>query len=127
MVKNFARCRALSRVSIVFSWTISEIQNTGLSRLISPWEVVQAHFRKKQTMVINFARSRARVEFRSVFRAPSQKFKIQAIHDVLAHGKSYEHGFMKKCDGHKLCAESSFDRFFVHRLGNSKYWTFPSY
>ncbi|RWW01927.1 hypothetical protein GW17_00035001, partial [Ensete ventricosum] len=74
-----------------------------------------------------FARSRARVEFRSVFRAPSRKFKILAIHVVLAHGKSYELGFTKKRDGHKLCAESSFDRFFVHRLGNSKYWSFPSY
>ncbi|RZS19039.1 hypothetical protein BHM03_00051382 [Ensete ventricosum] len=66
------------------------------------------------------------VEFRSVFRLPSQKFKILAIHDVLAHGKSYEHGLMKKRKGHKLCtksrAESSFDRFFMHRLRNSKYW-----
>ncbi|RWV82781.1 hypothetical protein GW17_00055688 [Ensete ventricosum] len=82
---------------------------------------------QKNTTVINFARSRARVEFRSVFRAPSRKFKILAIHDVLAHGKSYEHGFTKKRDGHKLCAESRFDRFFVHRLGNSKYLSFPSY
>ncbi|RWV77781.1 hypothetical protein GW17_00061349 [Ensete ventricosum] len=57
----------------------------------------------------------------------SRKFKILAIHDVLAHGKSYEHGFTKKYDGHKLCAESSFDRFFMHRLRNSKYWTFQSY
>ncbi|RZS27489.1 hypothetical protein BHM03_00060967 [Ensete ventricosum] len=68
-----------------------------------------------------------RVEFRLVLRAPSRKFKILAIHNVLAHGKSYEHGFMKKHDGHKLCAELSFDRFFVHRLGNSRYWSFPSY
>ncbi|RWW55282.1 hypothetical protein BHE74_00038085, partial [Ensete ventricosum] len=72
-----------------------------------------------------------RVEFRSVFRAPSQKFKILAIHDILAHGKSYEHGFMKKHDGHKLCgkspAESSFDRFFMHRLENSNYSSFPMY
>ncbi|RWW58748.1 hypothetical protein BHE74_00034355 [Ensete ventricosum] len=49
--------------------------------------------------------------------------------NVLAHGKSYEHGFTKKRDGHKLCAksraESSFNRFFMHRLGNSKYWPFP--
>ncbi|RRT32806.1 hypothetical protein B296_00055986, partial [Ensete ventricosum] len=67
-------------VSIGFTCTISEIQNTSHSRCIS-----------------------------------------------LAHGKSYEHGYMKKCDGHKLCAESSFDRFFVHRLGNSKYWPFPTY
>ncbi|RZR80494.1 hypothetical protein BHM03_00006532, partial [Ensete ventricosum] len=58
-----------------------------------------------------FARSRARVEFRSVFRAPSRKFKRLAIHGVLAHGKSYEHGFTKKRDGHKVCAESIFDRF----------------
>ncbi|RWV97296.1 hypothetical protein GW17_00039928, partial [Ensete ventricosum] len=62
------------------------------------------------------------VEFRSVFCAPSQKFKIPAIPEVLAHVKSYEHGFAKKYDGHKLCAKSrvksSFDRFFMHRLGN---------
>ncbi|RWV82507.1 hypothetical protein GW17_00055992, partial [Ensete ventricosum] len=67
------------------------------------------------------------VEFRSIFLAPSRKFKIRAIHVVLAHGKSCEHGFMKKRDGYKLYAESSFDRFLVHRLGNSKYWSFPSY
>ncbi|RWW39235.1 hypothetical protein BHE74_00055458, partial [Ensete ventricosum] len=67
-----------------------------------------------------------RVKFRSVFRAPSRKFKILAIHNVLAHGKSYVHGFTKKYDGHKLCAESSYDRFFVHRLKNLEYWTFPS-
>ncbi|RWW44212.1 hypothetical protein BHE74_00050051 [Ensete ventricosum] len=36
-----------SRVSNDFSCTVSEIQNTGLSLLISPWEVVQARFRKK--------------------------------------------------------------------------------
>ncbi|RWW35678.1 hypothetical protein BHE74_00059364, partial [Ensete ventricosum] len=60
-------------------------------------------------------------EFRSVFRALSRKFKILAIPDILAHGKSYENGFVNKCDGHKLCAKSRFDRFFVHLLGNSKY------
>ncbi|RWW37082.1 hypothetical protein BHE74_00057841 [Ensete ventricosum] len=93
-----------------------------------------------------------RVEFRSVFHAPPRKFKILAILDILAHGKSYEHSFTKKleghilctnraqivrpwfhekCDGHKLCAkcraESTFDRFFVHRLRNSKYRLFPTY
>ncbi|RZS19811.1 hypothetical protein BHM03_00052251, partial [Ensete ventricosum] len=71
-----------------------------------------------------------RVEFQSVVHVPSQKFKILAIPDVLAHGKSYKHSFVKKHDGHKLCAksraESSFDRFFVHRLRNSKYWSFPT-
>ncbi|RZS24664.1 hypothetical protein BHM03_00057760 [Ensete ventricosum] len=58
----------------------------------------------------------AKVEFRSVFRAPSQKFKILAIPDVLAHGMSYKHAFAKKCDGHKNYAkspESSFDWFYV--------------
>ncbi|RZS19204.1 hypothetical protein BHM03_00051567, partial [Ensete ventricosum] len=72
-----------------------------------------------------------RVKFRLVFRAPSQKFKILVITDVLAHGKSYEHGCMKKRDNHKLCTKScserSFDWFFMHRLRNSKYWQFPMY
>ncbi|RWV79220.1 hypothetical protein GW17_00059679 [Ensete ventricosum] len=71
-----------------------------------------------------------RVKFRSVFRAPSQKFKILVIPVFLALGKSYEHGFVKKCDGHKLCtkshAESSFDQFFMYHLGNSKYRPFPT-
>ncbi|RRT41095.1 hypothetical protein B296_00053710, partial [Ensete ventricosum] len=60
------------------------------------------------------------VEFRSIFHAPSPKFKILAIRKVLANGKSYKHGFMKKRDGHKVCtksrAKSSFDQFFMHRL-----------
>ncbi|RZS09285.1 hypothetical protein BHM03_00040354 [Ensete ventricosum] len=43
MVIDIAR----SRVSIGFSCTISENQNTGHYRVISPWEVVQARFRKK--------------------------------------------------------------------------------
>ncbi|RWW06603.1 hypothetical protein GW17_00030055, partial [Ensete ventricosum] len=71
------------------------------------------------------------VKFRSIFHAPSQKFKILAIPNILAHGKLYEHGFMKKHDGHKLCiklhAKSSFERFFNHHLGNSKYWPFTMY
>ncbi|RWW72762.1 hypothetical protein BHE74_00019408 [Ensete ventricosum] len=62
----------------------------------------------------------AKVEFRSVFDAPSQNFKILVIPNILAHGKSYKHGFTKKCDSHKLCAklreELSFDWFFMHRL-----------
>ncbi|RWW51355.1 hypothetical protein BHE74_00042306, partial [Ensete ventricosum] len=47
-----------------------------------------------------------RVEFRSVFGALFGKFKILAIPNVLAHGKSYENGFMKKRDSKKLCAKS---------------------
>ncbi|RZS12126.1 hypothetical protein BHM03_00043520 [Ensete ventricosum] len=57
----------------------------------------------KNSTIIYFA---CRVEFRSVFHATSWKFKILAIPDVLAHGKSYEHGFMKKRNGHKLCTKS---------------------
>ncbi|RZS27148.1 hypothetical protein BHM03_00060578 [Ensete ventricosum] len=36
-VINITRSRALSRVSIGFSCTVSKIQNTGHSRCISPW------------------------------------------------------------------------------------------
>ncbi|RWV78673.1 hypothetical protein GW17_00060313, partial [Ensete ventricosum] len=60
-------------------------------------------------------------EFRLIFRAPSRKFKILAIPNVLTQGKSYEHDPVKKRDGHKLCAKLNFDRFFMHRLRNSKY------
>ncbi|RRT42212.1 hypothetical protein B296_00054284 [Ensete ventricosum] len=55
----------------------------------------------------------------------SWKFKILIIPNVLAHGKSYEHGFMKKRDSHKLCvkwrAKWSFDWFFVQCLENSTF------
>ncbi|RWV94145.1 hypothetical protein GW17_00043343 [Ensete ventricosum] len=78
MVINVAQ----SRVLIGFSCTVSEIQNTGLSRRISPWEVVQARFRKKIRRSLTL---------------------------------------------HEFVRESSFDRFFVHRLGNSKYWQFSKY
>ncbi|RRT35459.1 hypothetical protein B296_00051816 [Ensete ventricosum] len=54
--------------------------------------------------------------FRSIFLAPFMKFKILAIPNVLAYGKSYVYGFTKKYGGHKLCAKSYFDRFFVHYL-----------
>ncbi|RWW76979.1 hypothetical protein BHE74_00014879, partial [Ensete ventricosum] len=67
------------------------------------------------------------VEFRSIFCAPSRKFKILAIPNVLGNGKLYEHGFMKKHDSHKHCAKSSFNRFFVYRLRNSKFKPIPSY
>ncbi|RZS16037.1 hypothetical protein BHM03_00047974 [Ensete ventricosum] len=46
---------------------------------------------------------------------------------LLAHGKSYKHAFVKKYDGHKLCSKTSFDRFFVHRLRNSKYGPLTMY
>ncbi|RRT60669.1 hypothetical protein B296_00032660 [Ensete ventricosum] len=82
-------------------------------------------------MVINFRKVTCKVSFRSIFRAPSQNFKILVIPNVLAHGKSYKHGFLKKYDGHKLHTKSRekshFDRFFVHRLRISKNWPFPTY
>ncbi|RWW81767.1 hypothetical protein BHE74_00009786 [Ensete ventricosum] len=75
----------------------------------------------KNAMVINFTQ----IEFRLIFHASSQNFKIIDIPNVLAQWKSYEHGFMKKRDGHKhyakTCTKSSFDRFFTHRLKILKY------
>ncbi|RRT65724.1 hypothetical protein B296_00000282 [Ensete ventricosum] len=68
-----------------------------------------------------------KVEFRSVFHAQSQKFKILAIPNIISHGKSYEHNFVNKCYSHKLCAKLSFDQFFEHHLKNLKYWSFPTY
>ncbi|RRT61562.1 hypothetical protein B296_00007070 [Ensete ventricosum] len=69
--------------------------------------------------------------FRSIFCAPSRKFNILANPNVLAHGKPYEHGFVIKHDSHKFYVKSSvklrFDRFFMHRLKNSKYWPFETY
>ncbi|RRT33052.1 hypothetical protein B296_00058956 [Ensete ventricosum] len=44
---NIVQCHARSLVSINFSCTISEIQNTGHSQSTSPWEVVRAWFREK--------------------------------------------------------------------------------
>ncbi|RRT37829.1 hypothetical protein B296_00022624, partial [Ensete ventricosum] len=43
----FAKSHAQSRVSISFSCTISEIQNTGHSQRICQWEVVRARFLEK--------------------------------------------------------------------------------
>ncbi|RWW73477.1 hypothetical protein BHE74_00018640 [Ensete ventricosum] len=76
-------------------------------------------------MVINLRKVTCKFEFRSVFRVPTRNFKILAIPNVLAQGKSYEHDFLKKCHGHKLYSKShaklSFDRFFVHRHEILKY------
>ncbi|RWW56826.1 hypothetical protein BHE74_00036428 [Ensete ventricosum] len=47
MVISFARCHTESRVSIDFSCTVSEIQNTGHSRRTSPYEIIQARFCEK--------------------------------------------------------------------------------
>ncbi|RRT56181.1 hypothetical protein B296_00014247, partial [Ensete ventricosum] len=68
------------------------------------------------TTVIKFAK----VEAQLVLYASSQKFKILTIPNVLGHGKSYEHSFMKKYDGYKLCMKLRFDRVFMNHIGNSK-------
>ncbi|RZS29050.1 hypothetical protein BHM03_00062719 [Ensete ventricosum] len=85
---------------------------------------------RKNAMVIYFARSRVQSQVSIGFSCTVLEIQILAIPDVLAYGKSYEHGFTRKCDGHKFCAksraESSFDRFFMHCLRNSKYWSFPT-
>ncbi|RZR92600.1 hypothetical protein BHM03_00020915 [Ensete ventricosum] len=71
MVINIAQ----SRGSISFSRVISEIQNTGHSQRISPWEVVRAWFHEK----IRWSSTLRKVEVRSIFRAPSQKSKVLVI------------------------------------------------
>ncbi|RWW02348.1 hypothetical protein GW17_00034576 [Ensete ventricosum] len=73
------------------------------------------------------AQSHAQSRVSIGFHAPSQNFKILAIPNVLAHGNSYEHGFTKKRNSHKLCVKLSFDRFFVQHLIISKYWPFQMY
>ncbi|RZR93329.1 hypothetical protein BHM03_00021809 [Ensete ventricosum] len=82
-------------------------------------------------MVINFTKSHAQSRVPIGFRAPSRNFKILTIPNVLAHGNLFEHSFVKKHDGHKLCTksrtESSFNRFLMHYLGISKYRPFPTY
>ncbi|RWV86864.1 hypothetical protein BHE74_00044513 [Ensete ventricosum] len=78
---------------------------------------------KKQTL----CKVTHKFEFRFVLRALSQKFKMLAIPNVFPHRKSYEHGFVKKCDDHKLCAKSCFNQFNMHHLRISKYWPFHTY
>ncbi|RRT85578.1 hypothetical protein B296_00001140, partial [Ensete ventricosum] len=68
-----------------------------------------------------------KVDVRSIFCALSHKFKILAIPNIFACRKSYEHGFIKKSYGKKLCEKSRFDRFFIHHLENLKYYTFSMY
>ncbi|RZS27380.1 hypothetical protein BHM03_00060834, partial [Ensete ventricosum] len=75
-----------------FSCNVSKIQNTGHSQRISPWKVVLAWFCEKMQLLSTFGKVTCKVEFRLVFRAPFRKFKILAIPNVLAQGKSYEHG-----------------------------------
>ncbi|RWW43857.1 hypothetical protein BHE74_00050439, partial [Ensete ventricosum] len=63
-------------------------------------------FRKKTRRSKTLREVSCRAEFRSVFSAPSRKFKILATPDVLANKKPYEHDFVIKYNGHKLCMKS---------------------
>ncbi|RWV78108.1 hypothetical protein GW17_00060984 [Ensete ventricosum] len=47
MVINIVQSHVQIRVSIGFSCTVMEIQNTGHSQRIRPWEVARARFREK--------------------------------------------------------------------------------
>ncbi|URE42972.1 hypothetical protein MUK42_33243, partial [Musa troglodytarum] len=62
-----------------------------------------------------------------IFFAPSQKFKILIIPNLLSLGKLYNLGFANKRDGHKVYAKSMFHRFFSHHLKNLKYYPFLTY
>ncbi|RRT39398.1 hypothetical protein B296_00034770 [Ensete ventricosum] len=62
--------------------------------------------------VINFAQSHAQSRVSIDFLCTCQKFKILAIAKLLAHGKSYKHGFAKKCDGHKVARKVEFRSIF---------------
>ncbi|RWW11220.1 hypothetical protein GW17_00025185, partial [Ensete ventricosum] len=60
-----------------------------------------------------------KVEVRSIFQALSQKYEILPIPNIFDYGKSYEYGFMKTRNSHKLCLnsrKSRFDQFFMHCL-----------
>ncbi|RWW54018.1 hypothetical protein BHE74_00039443, partial [Ensete ventricosum] len=118
------------RVRSIFLGPSRNFKILASPNVLAHWKSYEHGFAKKCDGHKLCTKSRS-VEFRSVFRAPSWNFKILAIPNILAHRKSYEHGFVKKHDGHKhgakSRAESSFDRFFVHRLGISKYWSFLKY
>ncbi|RWW66997.1 hypothetical protein BHE74_00025594 [Ensete ventricosum] len=71
---------------------------------------------RKNAMVINFVQSRAQSQVS--IGLSSSVSEIQNTGHSQLHGKSYEHSFAKKCDGHKLFTKSSFDCFFLLRLEN---------
>ncbi|RZS16036.1 hypothetical protein BHM03_00047973 [Ensete ventricosum] len=50
--------------------------------------------------------SRALTHARKGTQAHSPPFPSPSLPKVFAKGKSYEHGFVKKCNGHKLSAKS---------------------
>ncbi|RRT31168.1 hypothetical protein B296_00057604 [Ensete ventricosum] len=89
--------------------------------------MVYQHGFTKNAMVINFAQGRVSIGFSCIVT------KIQNTSNSrrISPRQVVQACIRKKCDGHKLCskssAESSFDRFFMHCLENSKYWPFTMY
>ncbi|RZS06187.1 hypothetical protein BHM03_00036800 [Ensete ventricosum] len=68
---------------------------------------------RKNATVINLSRSRAQKSSFDRFSCTISEIQNTSHSRLLADGKSYEHSFAKKLDGHKLYAklraESSFD------------------
>ncbi|RWW55287.1 hypothetical protein BHE74_00038086 [Ensete ventricosum] len=97
-----------------------------LENIKTGYSLVQAWIHKKPRRS-----ARSRVQSQVSIGFPCTVSEIQNNGHSRRPLEAYEHGFMKKCNDHKLCAKSrsewSFDRFFVHRLENSKYWPFPTY
>ncbi|RRT36313.1 hypothetical protein B296_00056297 [Ensete ventricosum] len=62
---------------------------------------------RKNSMVINFARScsqsRVSIDFSCTISKIQNTGHSRRISMVIAHGKSYEHGFPKKLNSHKRC------------------------
>ncbi|RRT38759.1 hypothetical protein B296_00039521 [Ensete ventricosum] len=82
---------------------------------------------RKNSMDIIFAQCHTRSRVSIGFLCTVSVIQNTILPNVFAHGKSYEHDFTYKCDGHKLCTKSSSDWFFMHSLKNSKYWPFQTY
>ncbi|RWW45534.1 hypothetical protein BHE74_00048619 [Ensete ventricosum] len=59
----------------------------------------------KNETIMNFAQSHAQSQVSNGFSGTISEIQNTGIPNVLAHGKSYEHGFLKKCDGHKVCTK----------------------
>ncbi|CAL9765455.1 unnamed protein product, partial [Musa acuminata subsp. burmannicoides] len=52
------------------------------------------------------------IEVQLIFCAPSRKFKILTIPNILAPWKLFKLSFSKKYDGYKVYVKSRFDQFF---------------
>ncbi|RWV76880.1 hypothetical protein GW17_00062382 [Ensete ventricosum] len=67
---------------------------------------------QKNTTNINIARSRLSIDF----SCNVSKIQNTSHSHVLAHGKSYEHGFTKKHDCHQVCTKSHVNRVLIDFL-----------